>query len=148
MAVKLKTKPAQSKAQDFPEAVVPGTGNSLGSIRIAAAALATIVRRAACSVEGVTRITGSSLVDNIAEFVGSKKILGRSIQIAIQKSEVSVEVSINICYGVSLPEIASNVQRAVASQIEELTGLRSAQVNVIIREMEDPAEISEDEDEE
>lgn len=148
MAVKLKTKPAQSKAQDFPEAVVPGTGNSLGSIRIATTALATIVRRAACSVEGVTRITGSSLVDNIAEFVGSKKILGRSIQIAIQKSEVSVELSINICYGVSLPEIAANVQRAVASQIEELTGLRSAQVNVIIREMEDPAEFSEEDGEE
>jgi len=147
MAVKMKTKSAQPKTQDFPEAVVPGAGVFPDSIRISANALATIVRRAACSVEGVTRITGSSLVDNIAEFVGSKKILGRSIQIAIQKSEVAVELSINICYGYSLPEIAANVQRAVASLIEELTGLHSAQVNVIIREMEDPAEDTEEDDE-
>ena len=147
MAVKLKTKPVQPKAQDCQEAVVPEAGLMPDSIRISAAALATIVRRAACSVEGVTRITGSSLVDNIAEFVGSKKILGRSIQIAIQKSEVSVELSINICYGFSLPEIAINVQRTVASQIEELTGLRAAQVNVIIREMEDPAEVPEEDEE-
>ena len=147
MAVKLKTKPVQPKTQDFPEAVVPGTENGAGTIRISTAALATIVRKAACSVEGVTRITGSSLVDNIAEFVGSKKVLGRSIQIAIQGSEISVELSINICYGVSLPEIAANVQRTVASQIEELTGLRAAQVDVIIREMEDPAEVPEEDEE-
>ena len=147
MAVKAKTKPAQPKVQDCPEAVVPDAGLMPDSIRISAVALATIVRRAACSVEGVTRITGSSLVDNIAEFVGSKKVLGRSIQIAIQKSEVSVELSINICYGVSLPEIAINVQRTVADQIEELTGLRAAQVNVIIREMEDPVEVPEEDEE-
>ena len=147
MAAKLKTKPVQPKTQDFPEAVVPETENAPGNIRISTVALATIVRKAACSVEGVTRITGSSLVDNIAEFVGSKKVLGRSIQIAIQGSEVSVELSINICYGVSLPEIAANVQRTVASQIEELSGLRAAQVNVIIREMEDPAEVPEEDEE-
>ena len=97
-------------------------------------------------MDGVTRITGSSLVDNIAEFVGSKKILGRSIQISIQKSAVSVELSINIRYGVSLPKIASEVQREVASQLEELTGLQVLQVNVIIREMEDPVDTPDDEE--
>ena len=146
MAVKVKAKKVQPKAQEFAEAVIPNAGVSPDSIRISAVALAAIVRRAACSVDGVTRITGSSLVDNIAEFVGSKKILGRSIQIAIQKSAVSVELSINIRYGVSLPKIASEVQREVASQLEELTGLQVLQVNVIIREMEDPADTPDDEE--
>ena len=144
MPVKLKTQPLPPKTPEFPEAVVPETENSKGSIRIAAAALATIVRKAACSVNGVTRITGSSLVDNIAEFVGSRKVMDRAIQIAIQRSSVSVELSINICYGVSLPEIAANVQRVVAGQIEELTGLKAARINVIIREMEELPEPDED----
>ena len=146
MAVKAKTKPAQTKAPEYLEAVIPNAGVAPDSIRISAVALAAIVRRAACSVDGVTRITGSSLVDNIAEFVGSRKVLGRAIQIAIQKSTVSVELSINIRYGVSLPKIASEVQREVASQLEELTGLQVMQVNVIIREMEDPAEIPDEEE--
>ena len=146
MAVKMKTKPVQTKVQEYSEAVIPNAGVSPASIRISAVALAAIVRRAACSVDGVTRITGSTLVDNIAEFVGSKKILGRSIQIAIQKSSVSVELAINIRYGVSLPKIAAEVQREVASQLEEFTGLQVRQVNVIIREMEDPAEIPDNEE--
>ena len=146
MADKVKKKPVQRKAPAYSEAVIPNAGVSPDSIRISAVALAAIVRRAACSVDGVTRITGSSLVDNIAEFVGSKKILGRSIQISIQKSAVSVELSINIRYGVSLPKIASEVQREVASQLEELTGLQVLQVNVIIREMEDPVDAPDDEE--
>lgn len=146
MAVKVKAKTVQPKAPEYSEAVIPNAGVSPDSIRISATALAAIVKRAACSVDGVTRITGSSLVDNIAEFVGSKKILGRAIQIAIQKSAVSVELSINIRYGVSLPKTASEVQREVASQLEELTGLQVLQVNVIIREMEDPSDIPDDEE--
>ena len=146
MAVKVKKKPVQPKVPEYLEAVIPNAGVSPDSIRISATALAAIVKRAACSVDGVTRITGSSLVDNIAEFVGSKKVLGRAIQIAIQKSAVSVELSINIRYGVSLPKIASEVQREVASQLEELTGLQVLQVNVIIREMEDLSDIPDDEE--
>ena len=147
MAAKLNPKPMQPKNQEYPEAIVPEMENDAGAIRISANAIATIVRRAACSVDGVTRITGSSLVDNIAEFVGSRKVLDRSIQIVIQNSMVSVELSINICYGVSLPKIASNVQRVVANQIEDLTGLQVEQINVIIREMEDLSEETETEEE-
>ncbi len=146
MAVKLKNKQMQPKAPEFPEAIVPAQKNDRGSIRISSAAIATIVRKAACSVEGVTRITGNSLVDNIAEFVGSRKVMDRAIQTAIEDSSVSVELSINICYGVSLPEIAANVQKTVADQIKEQTGLQVEQVNVIIREMEDLTETESDEE--
>ncbi|MBP3393877.1 MAG: Asp23/Gls24 family envelope stress response protein, partial [Lentisphaeria bacterium] len=74
-------------------------GNQYGQIKIHEGAIATIVRKAACSVPGVTRITGNSFVDNIAEIVGSKKIQDRSIQIAMNNSSVAVELSINIQYG-------------------------------------------------
>ena len=118
-------------------------------IRVARETIATIVRRAACSVDGVTRLTGSSLVDNIAEFVGSRKVLDRSIQIQIDKSEITLDISINVRYGVSLPETAAKVQRAVAGQLENMTDLHVAQVNVVIREMEDiPDEEDTDSDEE
>ena len=139
MAEKIKPNSAAEKAE-FPEAVVPAGENSPGLIRINSAALAALVRRAACQVDGVTRITGSSLVDNIAEFVGSRKVLDRAIQIKISKSAVEIELAINIRYGVSLPKIAGNVQNAVARQIEDTTGLTVSAVNVTIREMENPAE--------
>ena len=111
-----------------------------GLIKIHEGAIATIVRKAACSVPGVTRITGNSFVDNIAEIVGSKKFQDRSIQIAMNNTSVSVELSINIQYGVQLPVLALEVQNAVSKEIAAITGLTVNKVNVIVREMEDVAE--------
>ena len=146
MAGKTKIKQSGAQIQGTSEAVIPGRGCG-GVIRIAASGLITIVRQAACAVDGVTRITGSSLINNIAEFVGSRKVLDRAIQIEIRNSRVSVELSINVCYGVSLPGVAAEVQKNVTRQIEELTSLEVDQVNVIIREMEDPAEVPEEDEE-
>lgn len=115
-------------------------GNQYGQIKIHEGAITTIVRKAACSVPGVTRITGNSFVDNIAEIVGSKKIQDRSIQIAMNNSSVAVELSINIQYGVQLPAVAAAVQDAVSREIKAITGLNVTKVNVIVREMEDASE--------
>ena len=115
-------------------------GNQYGQIKIHEGAIATIVRKASCSVPGVTRITGNSFVDNIAEIVGSKKIQDRSIQIAMNNSSVAVELSINIQYGVQLPAVAAAVQDAVSREIKAITGLNVTKVNVIVREMEDASE--------
>ena len=111
-----------------------------GQIKIHEGAIATIVRKAACAVPGVTRITGNSFVDNIAEIVGSKRIQDRSIQIAMNNASVAVELSINIQYGVQLPAVAAAVQDAVSREIKAITGLNVSKVNVIVREMEDAAE--------
>ena len=145
MAGKTRTKSAGSQPQGYSEALIPGRGCG-GVIRIAAAGIISIVRQAACAVDGVTRITGSNLINNIAEFVGSRKVLDRAIQIEIRKSCVAVELSINVCYGVSLPEVAAEVQKNVTRQIEELTSLEVDQVNVIIREMEELPDDSPDEE--
>ncbi len=115
-------------------------GTQYGQIKIHEGAIATIVRKAACAVPGVTRITGNSFVDNIAEIVGSKKIQDRSIQIAMNNASVAVELSINIQYGVQLPAVAAAVQDAVSKEINAITGLNVTKVNVIVREMEDAAD--------
>ena len=146
MAGKTKIKSAGSQtAPGSSDALIPGRGCG-GIIRIAPAVIITIARQAACAVDGVTRITGSNLINNIAEFVGSRKVMDRAIQIEIRNSRVSVELSINVCYGVSLPKVAAEVQKNVTRQIEELTSLEVDQVNVIIREMEELPESGTDEE--
>ena len=103
-----------------------------------------MVRKAACQVEGVTRITGNSIVDNIAEFMGNRKIQDRSIQISVNGTELLIELSINVAYGFSLPEVASGVQNNVFAAIREQTGLSASRINVVIREMEELPDDDED----
>ncbi len=121
---------------DYAEAVIDAGTKGPGEIRIASPALSAVIRRAVCSVDGVSRLAGSSLVDNIAEFVGSKKVMDRAIQITIGESSIEVVIAINIRYGFALPEIAANVKECVVRQIQDLTGLLASRVDVIIREME------------
>ena len=135
MTDKIQKKNLPSKA-DYAEVRLPVGSNCPGGIRIAVPALSMIVRKAVCSVEGVSRLAGSSLVDNIAEFVGSKKVKHRAIQITICESSIEAVIAINIRYGFALPEIAAEVQKNVVSQVRELTGLTASRVDVIIREME------------
>lgn len=138
-----------AKLQEVNCAVLPSENGDRGSILMENGALSAIVRKAACQVEGVTRITGNSIVDNIAEFMGSKRIQDRSIQISVNRSELQIELSINVAYGFSLPLVASQVQQNVSGAIRDLTGLTVTQVNVVIREMEDlPEEDDEEEGQE
>ena len=112
-----------------------------GTVRIHENVIATIVRKMACSVKGVSKISGSSFVDNIAEMVGSKKIHDRSIVVEMGESSVSI----NLYYGVSLPQVASAVQEAISGEIARLTGLKVGRVNIVVREIEDPEEEEQEE---
>lgn len=109
-----------------------------GNIQIHESVITSIVRKIASETEGVSRISGSSIVDNIAEIVGSKRIQDRAITVQMGKSKVAVEVSVNLFFGYKLPDVASALQTAIEEEIKKLTGLNVSKVDVIIREIDDP----------
>ena len=111
-----------------------------GDIRIHESVITTIVRKVVGEVEGVSRISGNSLVDNIAEIMGSKKIQDRAISVQMDDSSVSIEVSVNLLFGYKLPVVAGALQEAIENEVEKLTGLQVSGVDVIIREVEEPVE--------
>lgn len=109
-----------------------------GNIQIHESVITTIVRKVASEIDGVSRISGSSLVDNIAEIVGSKRIQDRAITVQMGNACVSVEVAVNLYFGYKLPEVACELQTAIQEEIRKLTGLEVRKVDVIIREIEEP----------
>ncbi|MBR2363879.1 MAG: Asp23/Gls24 family envelope stress response protein [Lentisphaeria bacterium] len=112
--------------------------NTLGEIGITERAVAMIVRNSVGSIPGVARLTGNTLVDNLAELVGSKSIKDRSISIKMDKEGfLNVEVAINIRYGYNLPETAEELQNTIAGDIFSYTGLTVSNVDVIVRDLEE-----------
>lgn len=122
--------------------------NELGVVKIHENVISSIVRRATCSVEGVARLAGSALVDNIAEIVGSRKMHDRAIGIKIDGSEVEIEVKVNVEYGSHVPTLAANVQSTVMDEVEKITGMKVTKVDVVIQELEEEPEEEEEEPEE
>ena len=92
------------------------------------------------NVEGVLRLGTSSLVDNLAEIVGSKKIQDRAITVEMNENSVSVEVRVILLYGVLIPQVASELKDAVAGEISKLAGMKVDHVNVVIMDLEDSPE--------
>ena len=144
---------ADSKKTAAPAAEAAATtvleGSEMGEVKIHENVIASLVRRAALSVEGVSRLAGNTLVDNIAEIVGSRRMQARSISIDMaENNRVSVELKINLKFGFNVPTVAEQVQKAVIEGIEKVTGMTVVKVNVVIQEIDDEEKPEEESEEE
>lgn len=118
--------------------------SELGDVKIHENVVASIVRKAALEIEGVSRLAGNALVDNIAEIVGSKRMQSRAITVDMQdNNRLSIEVKLNILFGFKIPVVAQEVQKAVIEAVEAMTGMTVVKANVVVQEIDDPAPAAE-----
>lgn len=121
--------------------------SELGDVKIHDGVIATITRRAALAVEGVSRLAGNALVDNLAEIVGSRRMQSRAITIAVnENNQVVIEIKLNLKIGYTIPEVAENVQKAVIADVEKITGMTVTTVHVLIQDIDDETYVDDDED--
>lgn len=102
--------------------------DELGSIHISEEVLSVIAAAASLEVEGVGGLA-ANLGTDIAELLG-KKTLSRGIRLQVEENSVTVDVSVLVKYGYTIPDVGRAVQEAVVSSIEATSGLTVAAVNV------------------
>ena len=137
-----------SKKIDTEHAIAANTAmldnSELGDVKIHENVVASIVRKSALEVEGVSRLAGNALVDNIAEIVGSKRMQSRAITVDMQdNNRLSIEVKLNILFGFKIPVVAQEVQKAIIEAVEAMTGMTVVKANVVVQEIDDPAPAAE-----
>ena len=133
-AIRKKSKPMSSQE------------NSTGVVKVHESVISSIVRKAALGVEGVLRLGNSTLVDNLAESVGSKKIQDRAISVEMNGNAVSVELRVILQYGVLIPHVAAQLKEAVAEEITRLSGMTVDHVNVVVMDLEDVSDGEEEQE--
>lgn len=109
-----------------------GAESSLGSIRIADEVVEVIAGLAASEVEGVVGMSGG-LVGDLANMLGRNKNLSKGVKVEVGEHEVAVDLFIVVEYGVSIPDVALNVQESVKEAIESMTGLKVVEANVHVQ---------------
>lgn len=114
-----------------------------GDVRVHESVLASIARRSVLSVSGVLRLSGSSLIDNIAEIVGSRKTFDKAIVIGVSDEGITLEVRIVVKYGEKVPEVASVVQKTIIDDITRLTGMKIVRVDVVVMDLDDEVAVTE-----
>ena len=124
---------------------VPGAyevnGAAVGTIRILDGAISTIVKRTVLGIEGVARLSGSSLIDDFADLVRSKRMQDRSIQIEHKDDSIAITVAVNPYFGYKFPALIAEIQKKVSKAVLDMTGIKVASVSVDIKGIEErPAE--------
>lgn len=104
--------------------------DKLGEVQIADEVVAIIAGLAATEIEGVDSMAGN-ITNELVGKLGMKN-LGKGVKVSVTQEHVSVDLSLNIKYGYSIPAVSEKVQERVKTAIENMTGLMVLEVNVRI----------------
>jgi uncharacterized alkaline shock family protein YloU len=117
---------------DESELTIP---SDLGRITVSPAAIAQIVGRVAAECYGVV---GMSLRGPARERMTQllpKGRPGRGVVVRNVDGAVALELYVVVAYGLNLAEVAATVRSRVGYEVERLTGLRVANVDVHIQDV-------------
>ena len=106
----------------------------------------SLARKAVEGISGFVRFSGSSIVSDLADLVGSKRRFDKSIVVTEADGSVSLEILIVAAYGFKFGEVAAAVQKAVYDQIVDFTGMNVKSIDVVITDTEDAPEKKTDDD--
>lgn len=100
---------------------------TIGSYQISQDALATIIDKAASSVEGVAT-RRSKLISSLSH---QHKTI-KNLRTIIGHDNIALSLAIGIEYGQVIPQVAGQVQREIKSALESMTGLVVKSVDVAV----------------
>ena len=109
--------------------MIPGE-EGFGQVQIADEVVAIIAGLAATEVEGVASMAGN-ITNELVGKLGMKN-LSKGVKVDISEDQVSVDLSLNMKYGYSIPAVSEKVQEKVKTAIENMTGLSVMDVNIKI----------------
>ncbi len=102
-----------------------------GRIIFADDVVATIASLAATDVNGVAGMSGG-VVEGFTEKLG-KKSLTKGVKVEVGQEEAAIDISVQIKYGFRIREVCSEIQKAVKTAVETMTGLRVVEINVFVQ---------------
>lgn len=101
-------------------------------IKIANDVVAVIAGVAVSEVPGVASMSGG-FAGGISEVLSGKKNLSKGIKVDADEKEVKIDVNIIVEYGSRIPDVAFEIQNRVKKSVENMTGLKVAEVNVHVQ---------------
>jgi uncharacterized alkaline shock family protein YloU len=64
----------------------------------------------------------------------------RGVSVEVGEEEAAVDLTMTVDYGQSVPRIAEATRRNVINRVENLTGLRVTEVNILVSDVQIPEE--------
>jgi len=104
--------------------------NNLGKIEIAPEVIEVIAGIAASEVEGVSAMRGN-FAAGVVEKLG-KKNHGKGVKVDLTENGIKVDVFCMMKFGVSIPNVAQQVQDNIRQALKNMTAIDLDEVNIHI----------------
>ena len=104
--------------------------NGLGKVEIAPEVIEVIASIAALEVEGVAQMRGN-FASGVAEKLG-KKLHNKGVKVELSEEGIKVEVYCVMNFGISIPQVAQQIQDNIRQTLINMTGLVAQEVNIHI----------------
>lgn len=104
--------------------------NENGNVNISDEVISIIASLATAAVEGVAGMV-STISGGFAELLG-KKNPSKGVKVSVTEKDVTIDLAIIVEYGTKIPDIAWEIQEKVKSEVEAMTGLHVAAVNISV----------------
>lgn len=102
------------------------------NLNISEDVIGIIAGLAASEVEGIAGMT-LGFVDGINQILGGNKKYSKGVKIELEGKKVTIDLYVNVKYGVRIPDIAWAAQNVVKSAVENMTGLDVVAVNINVQ---------------
>ena len=112
--------------------------DTIGEIKINNEVIAVMAGRIATEVKGVAGMSGG-VVDGLAKMLG-KKSLEKGVKVEVGEEDINIDLSIIVDYGVSIPDVCSEIQINVKRKVEKMTGRNVRNVNLSVQGIHFPAD--------
>ena len=120
--------------------------SEMGSTTISSAVVSQIAGIAAQEVENAQMGGGASAaVGGILQSVAGSVTGGtsggnysRGVSVEVGEEEAAVDLTMTVDYGESIPRVAEATRQNVINRVENLTGLRVTEVNILVSDVQIP----------
>ena len=102
----------------------------IGNLRISESVIATIAAIAVAEIDGVT-LSPSFSTSDFRELIGHAR-LRRGVKVSFAEDGLYLDMQVQVRYGMSVTDVAKQVQENVINAIESMTTLNVCSVNVNI----------------
>lgn len=138
----MTSEPARQTPRETKPQTTGGSGDIPGQTVISPDVVAAIAGSAASGVEGVVRIGSGNVLRSMADAVGNdSSTRGRGVTVESGRHEAIFDMDLTVLYGYSIPEVVSNVRRAIADELQKQLGLVAKEINITIAAVEFPDEL-------
>jgi uncharacterized alkaline shock family protein YloU len=103
-----------------------------GAVALSDDALAQVVGHTVIECYGIVGMASKSLVHGVARMLG-RESLTQGIEISREGDALAIDLFVILEYGLNLAEVAAAVRTRVAYQVEKLTRLTVAEVQIHIQ---------------